>query len=126
MGERLSTYEIQEPSSTLYTPQTKASLLSRLDRMTKEVFLELEKQGFEQKRIHMERMLNMRFEGTDTSLMVLPMKDAGEGEDEDFEAAFKRVYKAEFGFLLDKKRIVVDDLKVSQVSSAFDNDIKLR
>jgi N-methylhydantoinase A/oxoprolinase/acetone carboxylase beta subunit len=59
-----------------------------------------------------ERMLNMRFDGTDTSLMVLPTKEDGGEDDEDFKAAFVRAYKAEFGFLLDTKRIVVDDIKV--------------
>ena len=106
---------MQEPSSTIYTTQNKPILLTRLDRMDKEVCEELRKQGFEEKRIHVERMLNMRFEGTDTALMVLPTKDDGDGS-EDFEAAFKRVYKAEFGFLLDK-RIIVDDIKVG--SSVF-------
>ncbi len=80
--------------------------------MSKEVYEELKKQGFEEKRIILERMLNMRFEGTDTALMVLPTKDDGDGSEADFEAAFKRVYKAEFGFLLDTKRIIVDDIKV--------------
>lgn len=59
-----SAYELQEPSSTLYTPQNRSGLLARLDKMTTEVRTELQKQGFEDKRIHIERMLNMRFEGT--------------------------------------------------------------
>ena len=53
----------------------------------------------------------MRFEGTDTALMVLPDEKDGDGK-EDFEAAFNRVYKTEFGFLLDTKSIIVDDIKV--------------
>lgn len=59
-----------------------------------------------------ERMLNMRFEGTDTALMVLPNTSDGDGN-EDFEAAFTRVYKSEFGFLLESKTIIVDDIKVT-------------
>lgn len=59
-------------------------------------------------------MLNMRFEGTDTALMVLTTdEDKDEEGHEDFEKAFKRVYKSEFGFLLETKVIVVDDVKVS-------------
>ena len=85
--------------------------------MTKDVRLELEKQGFEQSRIHVERVLNMRFEGTDTALMILPIESDGDGKEEDFEAAFKRVYKAEFGFLLNTNRIIVDDVKVRPLSS---------
>ena len=106
---------MQEPCSTYYTPQNKPLLISRLDKITKQVRLELEKQGFDERRIHVERMLNMRFDGTDTSLMVLPTKE--DGDDEDFKAAFMRVYKAEFGFLLDTKRIVVDDIKVNVFGS---------
>ena len=79
--------------------------------MTADVRSELHKQGFEEHRIHVERMLNMRFEGTDTALMVLPHAEDGDGN-EDFESAFKRVYKAEFGFLLEKS-VIVDDIKVN-------------
>lgn len=50
----------------------------------------------------------MRFDGTDTALMVLE-KD-GEGS---FETEFKKQYKAEFGFLLEEKNIIIDDIKVS-------------
>jgi 5-oxoprolinase (ATP-hydrolysing) len=49
--------------------------------------------------------------GTDTALMVLPNDKDGQGN-EDFEAAFNRVYKSEFGFLLDTKSVIVDDVKV--------------
>lgn len=104
-------YERQEPSSTFYTEQNKPSLISRLDKLEGDVRDELRGQGFEESRIHVERALNMRFEGTDTALMVLPEKADGNGK-EDFEAAFKRVYMAEFGFLLETKAIIVDDIKV--------------
>lgn len=43
--------------------------------------------------------------------MVVPTEKDGDGN-EDFEAAFNRVYKAEFGFLLETKSIIVDDIKV--------------
>ena len=56
-------------------------------------------------------MLNMRFDGTDTALMVLPGPEDGEGED--FLTAFRRVYKSEIGFLLETKNIIVDDIRVS-------------
>lgn len=49
--------------------------------------------------------------------MVLPEANDGDGE-EDFEAAFKRTYKAEFGFLLEGKLIDIDDIKVYLISSS--------
>lgn len=118
-------YELQEPSSTFYTPNNAPTLISRLDALTSSVRAELSKQGFEPDRIKIERMLNMRFDGTDTALMVLPDASlgeaGGEGVAEDFEAAFKRVYKSEFGFLLDTKSVVVDDVKVRGIGKTFDS-----
>lgn len=104
-------YERQEPSSTFYTEQNRTSLILRLGKLEEDVRGKLRGQGFEEHRIHVERALNMRFEGTDTALMVLPEKTDGDGK-EDFEAAFKRAYKSEFGFLLETKTIIVDDIKV--------------
>ncbi|THH32682.1 hypothetical protein EUX98_g1507 [Antrodiella citrinella] len=112
-------FELQEPSSTFYTPQNRPQLVARLDRLDTEVRAELKRQGFEGEHVHTERMLNMRFEGTDTALMVLPTEKDGDGK-EDFEAAFKRVYKAEFGFLLETKNITVDDVKVRGIGKTYD------
>lgn len=113
-------YEKQEPSSTIYSDQTRGKLRARLDALSREVIDALAEQGFKGSRVQTERMLNMRFDGTDTALMVIPDKDEGDGN-EDFEAAFKRVYKAEFGFLLDGKGIVVDDIKVRGLGKTFDS-----
>lgn len=107
-------YELQEPSSASFTPQNKPPLISRLDKLESDVRAELRRQGFEGERVHVERMLNMRFEGTDTALMVLPTEADGDGN-EDFEAAFKRAYMSEFGFLLETKSVTVDDLKVGHM-----------
>jgi 5-oxoprolinase (ATP-hydrolysing) len=47
-----------------------------------------------------------RYEGTDTALMTLKPTD-----DWDFEAAFIKAYKQEFGFILKDKPIIVDDIR---------------
>lgn len=80
--------------------------MDRLDALTHKVLSELEKQGFKGKQARVERLLNMRFDGSDTALMI-----KCDSDDQDFEAAFKREYKDEFGFLLESK-IDVDDIKV--------------
>ncbi|KAF8063458.1 Hydantoinase/oxoprolinase-domain-containing protein [Lyophyllum atratum] len=110
-------YELQEPCSTFYTRNNKESLTARLDKMTNDVKAQLTEQGFEAKRVYVERMLNMRFEGTDTALMVLAEADGKE----DFEEAFNKAYRSEFGFLLDTKSIIVDDIKVRGIGKTFDN-----
>jgi len=110
--------EIQEPASTFYTPENAPELSSRLDALTDATQKELEKQGFPAERIRIERMLNMRFDGTDTALMILP--EAGENEG-DYLGAFRRAYRAEFGFLLDEARVVVDDIKVRGIGTTTDD-----
>lgn len=92
-----------------YTSQNAPTFHTRLDTLAATVRAELERQGFAGRRVHIERMLNMRFEGTDTALMVLAEGESGA----DFEGAFKRAYLSEFGFLLEAKTIVVDDIKVT-------------
>ncbi|KAG6919707.1 hypothetical protein DXG01_002653 [Tephrocybe rancida] len=110
-------YELQEPCSTFYNANNKGSLIERLDKMTSSVKTELTRQGFQENRVHVERMLNMRFEGTDTALMILAEADGKE----DFEAAFYKAYKSEFGFVLDTKSIIVDDIKVRGIGKTFDS-----
>jgi len=119
-------FERQEPSSTAYTPESKPALLKRLDKLEDGVRAELKRQGFEGARVRVERMLNMRFDGTDTALMVLPSEslsgNSKNGEhEEDFMAAFRKAYKEEFGFLLDTKNVIVDDIKVRGIGKTFDS-----
>ncbi|KAF8509875.1 Hydantoinase/oxoprolinase-domain-containing protein [Hysterangium stoloniferum] len=111
-------FELQEPCSTPYNPFTKPNLISRLDALTSSVLSELKRQGFSGSRAHVERMLNMRFDGTDTALMVKCGED--DEDEEEFDRAFKREYKHEFGFLLDA-RIVVEDVKVRGIGKTFDS-----
>ncbi|WVR06032.1 hypothetical protein IAU60_003060 [Kwoniella sp. DSM 27419] len=109
-------YEQQEPASETYSSSSHSSLLARLDKLSKKVTSVLKESGFKDDRIKVERLLNMRFDGSDTSLMVLESeKDKG-----DFEQEFKRAYKEEFGFLLNKS-IVVDDVKVRGIGKTFDS-----
>ncbi|KZW02220.1 hypothetical protein EXIGLDRAFT_829430 [Exidia glandulosa HHB12029] len=108
-------HEVQEPSSTPYNDNTRGQLLSRLDALSQTVHSELEKQGFEPRRIKIDRMLNMRFDGTDTALMILPRD-----KDDDYAAAFNRAHKEQFGFVLSNARILVDDLVVRGVGRTFD------
>ena len=69
----------------------------------------LNKQGFTEKGVHVEQMLNMHFDGTNTSEMLT---QSGKGtEEEDFGDTFKKMYDP-FGFLLAGKGIIVDDIKV--------------
>ena len=56
----------------------------------------------------------MRFEGTDTTLLVSC------DDDEKFGIEFKKAYKEQFGFTLETP-VVVDDIKVKGIGKTFDN-----
>ncbi|KAG8979331.1 hypothetical protein FRB93_010136 [Tulasnella sp. JGI-2019a] len=123
--------EKQEPCSTSISKETLPHLVSRLDALTSTVFWELASQGFGGERAKIERYLNMRWEGTDTALMILGSEKSGasgktgtaghaqEDEKEDYETEFKRAYKEEFGFLLEGKKITVDDIKVRGIGKTY-------
>ncbi|QRV95664.1 5-oxoprolinase [Ceratobasidium sp. AG-Ba] len=109
-------FERQEPSSEIWSQDTQPRIIKRLDTLTEQVKSSLEKQGFKGDRVRVERLLNMRFDGTDTALMALEPED-GSG---DFGKTFRKAYKQEFGFLLEGKNIIVDDIKVRGIGKTFD------
>ncbi|GAA5948602.1 hypothetical protein JCM21900_005187 [Sporobolomyces salmonicolor] len=109
-------YELQEPCAAEYNEDTRPGLLNRLERMSTEVRKELERQGFEEGRIEVECYLNMRYDGSDTSLMTL----AHSSNSFDFHTAFLTSYKSEFGFLLDSKSVMVDDVRVRGIGKSHD------
>ena len=104
------------------SPSALPKLKSRLDKLSADVKTQLIEQGFSEERIKFERMLNMRFDGTDTVIMVLEKEGQGESS---FEGEFKKQYKAEFGFLLEEKNIIIDDAKVSTRSASFDTYLSI-
>lgn len=106
-----SVYETQEPSSYVFGDETLPTLTKQLDKLSEIVRKELERQGFSSDRIHLDRRLNMRFDGTDTALLISSEKDT------DFEAEFKKSYQQEFGFLLES-RVMVDDINVRRIFSS--------
>ncbi|GHJ88736.1 hypothetical protein NliqN6_5138 [Naganishia liquefaciens] len=112
LAERV--FETQEPSSYVFGQESLPTLSRQLDKLSDTVRKELVRQGFTDDRIHLDRRLNMRFDGTDTALLISSAQDA------DFDQAFKQAYQQEFGFLLES-RIMVDDVNVKGLGKTFDN-----
>ncbi|WAR56572.1 hypothetical protein PtB15_7B421 [Puccinia triticina] len=106
---------VDEPSGP-----ARRALEDQLARLQAQVVDSLHKQGFEDRRIVVERFLNMRYDGTDTALMVLDPSSArppnsGQGEPDyfDYLAAFKAAYRQQFGFILAPSvAVVCDDVRV--------------
>jgi 5-oxoprolinase (ATP-hydrolysing) len=98
------TAERREPVGATYTPSVWPVLKKKMDALAQKISEDLRDQG--QKKIEFQYYLNMRFEGTDTTLMMEANANA------DFETAFLQRCEKEFGFVLQGKQIIVDDLRV--------------
>jgi 5-oxoprolinase (ATP-hydrolysing) len=108
--------ERQQPSAARYGQDTLSELMRRLTDLQHAAEAELSRQGFAADRIESTRYLNLRYQGTDTAIMV------AEPADQDFVSAFRAIYLREFGFDLQGRDILVDDLRVRSLgkTTSFD------
>lgn len=109
-------HENLEPSSETYGADSLPRLRDRLSILQSKVTDELLSQGFKKENLRYERYLNMRYQGTDTSLMIL------EPVGGDFEEAFLKRHLTEFSFTVPGRPILIDDIRVRGM--AVDNKIE--
>lgn len=120
--------EKQEPFNDNLTNQSSALacsgsntfnlLMLRLDAMQDAAVSELIKQGFSSWAVQSTRFLNCRYQGTDTAIMTsLPSAVGPEvhASAEAYENQFKDIYRREYGFELEGRSILVDDIRVRAV-----------
>jgi len=112
-------HEVQEPSSAIFSSKSEKELQTRLEELQQKATTELKNQGFDVDRIRHELYLNMRYQGTDTSLMMIkPEKDW------DFGKSFVERHEQEFGFTLSDRDILVDDIRVRGIGRSFEGPAK--
>lgn len=113
-------FEHQEPCSETWAGaegDARKRIEKRVNQLRSKVEDELKAQGFQPDRIELQTLLNLRYDGTDTALMTLKP----EGGSWDFERVFVDKYKQEFGFVLEDKDIIVDDIRVRGIGKSFDS-----
>ncbi|KAI5866531.1 Hydantoinase B/oxoprolinase-domain-containing protein [Durotheca rogersii] len=107
--------EAQEPSSLTLEPSSQPEILERFETLKERATQGLLQQGVSSvKYIKTQEFLNLRYEGTDTQMMV-PLPDDG-----DFRRAFEDLHQKEFSFLLPSRSIVVDDIRVRGIAKEFE------
>lgn len=89
------------------------NIKSKLEQLKKKAEEALRAQGFGEAHIEYERYLNLRYEGTETSLMILE-----EDSNWDFEKWFADAHKREFGFVFNNKIIIVDDVRIRAIGKS--------
>ncbi|KAM3169906.1 5-oxoprolinase [Saccharomyces cerevisiae] len=110
--------EKQEPCFlNLNDPDDAKSARKRLDKLVKTCSESLIIQGFSETQILHEKYLNLRYEGTETSLMILE-----QNENWEFEKWFAEAHKREFGFAFSEKCVIVDDVRVRATAKSCVRD----
>ena len=80
-----------------------------LDRIATEAHAEIVAQGFEPQQVTVHRRVHVRYDGTDTALVV-PLGDIAAIRDE-----FEQAYRKRFAFLMPDKELIVESVSVEAV-----------
>ena len=119
--------ERQEPDSTVWTTEDGGKVVeglkAKMEALKEKSRQALRDQGFEDGEIVFEEYLNMRYRGTESALMIVRPTEK-DIKDWDFGTAFVRHHRYEFGFTLDERDIIVDDVRVRGIGKSFRYDEK--
>ena len=110
-------YEAQEPCAKVYNKVNFEYFDERLQVLEEQCKEELKKQGFGEESIVLKPYLHMRYDGTDCALMCGPAPGGGTTHG-DFLVSFIDKYQSEFGFVIHKRNVIVDDIRVRGVGKS--------
>lgn len=106
--------DLQEPYSAVYNADSAAEASRREALLVKQVKGKLREQGFGEENIRTDSYLNLRYEGTDTTIMV-KQPEAGSGND--YADEFVKLFQQEYGFKLLNRKIHICDVRVQGVGA---------
>lgn len=109
--------EGQLPESSTFSDDTIPRFDQQFEALQASGLDNLASQGFETDQVYHEDFLNMRYQGSDTALMI----QRPEASD-DFAAAFIARHKQEFGFT-QPREILVDDVRVRSIGKGMDLEL---
>jgi len=111
-------HEEQETCSKEYKTSHFDYINERLEVLSKRCVDSLLQRGFHQDQIHTEPFLHMRYDRTDCALLCEPGSNTNLGVHRgDFHQSFTEKYKTEFGFCINDRSVIVDDIRVRGVAS---------
>ncbi|KAH7182460.1 Hydantoinase B/oxoprolinase-domain-containing protein [Fusarium flagelliforme] len=104
--------ENQEPSAITFSEQVVPEIKARLESLSSKGSQGLVAQGFDAASTEHEYFLNMRYQGSDTSLMISVSENVS-----DAGVAFTQRHTQEFGFS-QSRNILIDDVRVRSVGKS--------
>ncbi|RDW84890.1 aspartate aminotransferase-2 [Coleophoma cylindrospora] len=102
-------HEERGPSALIYSEDQKTKFAVELDKLQSIGRTSLLNQKIRPENIKAERYLNLRFQGSDTALMIREVPS------EDILESFKAAHSQQFGFLPTDRDVIVDDYRVRSV-----------
>jgi 5-oxoprolinase (ATP-hydrolysing) len=106
--------DLQEPYSAVYNADSAAEASRREALLVKQVKEKLSEQSFQEENIRTDSYLNLRYEGTDTTIMV---KRPEKGSGNDYADEFVKLFQQEYGFKLLNRKILICDVRVQGVGA---------
>lgn len=106
--------DLQEPYSAVYNTDSSAEASRREALLVKHVKEKLREQGFGEESIRTDSYLNLRYEGTDTAIMV---RQPEQGSGNDYADEFEKLFQQEYGFKLLNRKILICDVRVQGVGT---------
>ncbi|KAK4776422.1 hypothetical protein SAY86_005110 [Trapa natans] len=103
--------EAQEPYAATYSETSVLEASRREAILSEQVKKKLQQQGFREENIVTETYLNLRYQGTDTAIMVRRQ----EGPSFDYAEEFVRIFEREYGFKLQNRSLLICDVRVRGV-----------
>lgn len=106
--------EKQKPVNLILNSENK----NIINKNFKQLIQELD----DSKNYSINKYLNLRYEGTNTTFMIL------EETSKDYKTRFIEKYKQEFGFNLENRNIIIDDIRIRAINknSKLDNKERLK
>ncbi|CAG9316615.1 unnamed protein product [Blepharisma stoltei] len=98
--------EDQQPCALYLNEENIMLSIQKLNEMSLKIVDKFQQQGFVKPNIKIENFMHLRFVGTDTAISILYTEGL------DLKQAFYEIYLREYGFVLGKRDIVIDILRV--------------
>eukprot|EP01130_Rhizamoeba_saxonica_P018125 TRINITY_DN8987_c0_g1_i1.p1 TRINITY_DN8987_c0_g1~~TRINITY_DN8987_c0_g1_i1.p1 ORF type:complete len:1280 (+),score=335.03 TRINITY_DN8987_c0_g1_i1:34-3840(+) len=105
-------FENSVPYSKIYSEDLIPSIEEHIEELSSEYVDKLRQKGYEDENIQVLKFVNLRFSGTNTSIMVRQRDGLG------FDAQFKEIYMREYGFIMEDRDIITDDIRVRVIGKS--------
>ncbi len=114
-------YEYSDPSKKQEDPSA-AEREERLVHLAQKAINKLINQGYGKDQIKIQKYINLRYDGTDTAVMIEEPSQTSEGFVLPYADSFRAHYRREFGFELEGRDILIDDYRVRAIVPGKDPD----